>query len=58
MRACVCVCVHTIIKEWRQKPRSFIAIDRNLQVDTMLFPDDLVLIVTTEDDFYSDLFTI
>jgi len=43
--------MNTIIKEWRQKPHGFITINRHLELDTMLFADDLVLVVVLDDDF-------
>jgi len=38
------------MKEWRQKPHIFIAINRYLPVHIMLFGDDLVLLAISEDD--------
>ncbi|KAJ4447235.1 hypothetical protein ANN_09239 [Periplaneta americana] len=39
-----------IIQDWRQTRHGFIPINRNLQLDALLFADDLVLIASTEDD--------
>ncbi|KAJ4435598.1 hypothetical protein ANN_18214 [Periplaneta americana] len=39
-----------IIQDWRQTRHGFIPINRNLQLDALLFADDLVLMASTEDD--------
>jgi hypothetical protein len=36
--------MNAIIKEFRQKCHGYIAINRNLQLDAMIFVDDLVLL--------------
>jgi hypothetical protein len=44
-----------IIKEWRQKPHGCIPIGRNLQLDVILFADDLE---STEDDLQCFIYNI
>ncbi|KAJ4448392.1 hypothetical protein ANN_10408 [Periplaneta americana] len=39
-----------IIQDWRQTRHGFIPINRNLQLDALLFADDLVVMASTEDD--------
>jgi hypothetical protein len=36
--------MNAIIKEFRQKLHGYIAVNRNLQLDAMIFADDLVLL--------------
>ncbi|KAJ4444198.1 hypothetical protein ANN_05988 [Periplaneta americana] len=42
--------INRIIQDWRQTRHGFIPINRNLQLDALLFADDLVLMASTEDD--------
>jgi uncharacterized membrane protein YobD (UPF0266 family) len=42
--------MNTIIKEWRQTTHGNIQINRNFNMDTMLFADDQVLIAKSESD--------
>jgi hypothetical protein len=42
--------MNAITKEFRQKRHGYIAINRNLQLDTMIFADDLVLLAASEVD--------
>jgi hypothetical protein len=42
--------MNAIIKEFRQNRHGYRAINRNLQLDAMIFADDLVLLVASEDD--------
>ncbi|KAJ4450649.1 hypothetical protein ANN_02078 [Periplaneta americana] len=42
--------INRIIQDWRQTRHGFIPINGNLQLDALLFADDLVLMASTEDD--------
>jgi hypothetical protein len=48
--------MNAIIKEFRQKRHGYRAINRNLQVDVMIFADDLVLLAASEDDLQHSLY--
>jgi hypothetical protein len=48
--------MNAIIKEFRQKRHGYIAINRNLQLDAMIFADDLVLLVDPGDDLQHSLY--
>jgi hypothetical protein len=41
--------MNAIIKEFRQKCHGYIAINRNLELDAMIFADDLLLAVSEDD---------
>jgi hypothetical protein len=47
--------MNAIIKKFRQKHCGYIAINRNLQLDAMIFVDDLVL-SASEDDLQHSLY--
>jgi hypothetical protein len=42
--------MNSIVKEFRQKCHGYIAINRNLQLDAMIFAGDLVLLAASEND--------
>jgi hypothetical protein len=48
--------VNAIIKEWRQKPQGYIPVDRNLQLDVILFAEKLSLLASTEDDLQRSMY--
>jgi hypothetical protein len=48
--------MNAIIKDFRQKRHGYIAINRNLQLDAMIFADDLVLLGASEDDLQHSLY--
>jgi hypothetical protein len=48
--------MNAIIKEFRQKLHGYIAVNRNLQLDAMIFADDLVLLAASEDDLQHSLY--
>jgi hypothetical protein len=48
--------MNAIIKEFRQKRHGYVAINRNLQLDAMIFADDLVLLAASEDDLQQCLY--
>jgi hypothetical protein len=50
--------MNAIIKEFRQKCHGYIAINRNLQLDAMIFADDLVLLAASEHDLQHFLYNI
>jgi hypothetical protein len=43
--------MNAITKEWRQKPHGKVPIGRNLQLDVILFGNDLALLASTEDRY-------
>jgi hypothetical protein len=48
--------MNAIIKKFSQKRHGYIAINRNLQLDAMIFADDLVLSAALEDDLQHSLY--
>jgi hypothetical protein len=48
--------VNAAIKEFRQKRHGYIAINRNLQLDAMIFAGDLVLFAASENDLRHSLY--
>jgi TusA-related sulfurtransferase len=48
--------MNAIIKEFRQKRHGYIAINRTLQLDAMIFADDLVVLAASEDDLQHSLY--
>jgi hypothetical protein len=48
--------MNAIIKEFRQICYGYIALNRNLQLDAMIFADDLVLLAASEDDLQHSLY--
>jgi len=48
--------MNVIIKEWRLKPHACIYIDRNIQLDVLLFADDLPLLASTESDLQRSIY--
>jgi hypothetical protein len=48
--------MNAIIKEFRQKCHGYIAINRNLQLDAIIFADDLVLLAASENDLQQSLY--
>jgi hypothetical protein len=47
--------MNAIMKEFRQKRHGYIAINRNLQLDAMIFADDLVFLAASEVDLQLSL---
>jgi hypothetical protein len=43
-------------KEFRQKRHGYIAINRNLQLDSVIFADDLVFLAASEGDLHHSLY--
>ena len=42
--------MNRIVQDWRQMHHGFIPINHNIKIDALLFPDGLVVLVSTEDD--------